>query len=87
MRLAFTDEAGVVKPLARASISVNVQGGELLALGSACPYNPEGYLFDSTDTYYGEALAVIRPLEPVITLNAFSRYGNAAAVCTVSPRQ
>ena len=86
VRLAFTDEAGVVKPLARARISVNVQGGELLALGSACPYNPEGYLFDSTDTYYGEALAVIRPLEPVITLNTFSRYGNAAAVCTVSPR-
>ena len=36
-----------------------VKGGELLALGSACPYNERGYLTDTTDTYYGQALAIV----------------------------
>lgn len=35
----------------------------MLALGSARPLNPRSYLTDCTDTYYGEAMAVIRPEE------------------------
>ena len=42
-------------------IKVNVTGGKLLGLGSACPFYPESYLDPVTDTYYGEALAVILP--------------------------
>lgn len=60
VRLKFTDAAGTVKPLERGKIKVAIDGGELIALGNACPFNPDGYASDVTDTYYGEALAVIR---------------------------
>ena len=59
-RLQYTDESGVVKPLERGILSVKVTGGRLLGLGSACPYNETGYITDRTDTYYGEALAVVQ---------------------------
>ena len=61
VRLRYTDEKGVVKPMERGEIRVNVEGGKLLGLGSACPFYPESYLDPVTDTYYGEALAVILP--------------------------
>ncbi len=60
IRLQYTDESGVVKPLERGILSVKVTGGRLLGLGSACPYNEIGYTTDRTDTYYGEALAVVQ---------------------------
>ena len=60
IRLQYTDESGVVKPLERGILSVKVTGGRLLGLGSACPYNETGYITDRTDTYYGEALAVVQ---------------------------
>ena len=74
VRLRYTDGNGVVKPAVRGNIKVRVSGGKLLALGSACPYNKRGYLTDTTDTYYGEALAVIEPTGNV-TVRAESRYG------------
>ena len=52
------------RPLARGDIRVAVEGGTLLALGSACPYNERGYLTDTTDTYYGQALAIVKPNGP-----------------------
>jgi len=60
VRLRYTDGQGIWKPLMRGRILVNVQGGELVAIGHGCPYNQEGYLGNSTDTYYGEALAIVR---------------------------
>lgn len=60
IRLQYTDEKGVLKPLERGILSVEVNGGKLLGLGSACPYNEIGYVSDHTDTYYGEALAVVQ---------------------------
>ena len=60
IRLQYTDESGTVKPLERGILSVKVTGGRLLGLGSACPYNEIGYTTDRTDTYYGEALAVVQ---------------------------
>lgn len=44
----------------REILSVEVKGGRLLGLGSACPYNEIGYTTGRTDTYYGEALAVVQ---------------------------
>ena len=44
----------------RHRVHVETEGGSLLGLGNACPYNPEGYGNMNTDTYYGEALAVVR---------------------------
>ena len=60
IRLQYTDEAGTIKPLERGILHVEVAGGKLLGLGSACPYSETGYVTDHTDTYYGEALAVVQ---------------------------
>ena len=60
IRLRYTDENGITKPLARGSIQVQVRGGTLVGLGSACPFNKHSYLDNETDTYYGEALAIVR---------------------------
>lgn len=81
IRLRYTDIDGVWKPLARGRVTVKVEGGELLALGSACPYNETGYLSDTSDTYFGEALAIIRPAKDAekIVLDASSAYGPAHA--------
>lgn len=60
IRLRYTDENGIAKPLARGNIQVQVRSGTLVGLGSACPFNKHSYLDSETDTYYGEALAIVR---------------------------
>ena len=73
VRLKYTDDAGITKPLCRGRLTVSVEGGVLLALGSGCPYREtdESYLDDSCETYFGEALAVVRagsgPVELSVT--------------------
>jgi len=72
IRLQYTDENGILKPLERGILSVEVSGGKLLGLGSACPYSELGYCGAKTDTYYGQALAVVRagndgPVELTVT--------------------
>lgn len=59
IRLRYTDKNGVTKPLERGLIKVEVKGGKLLGLGSACPYYERSYLSDVADTYFGEAMAII----------------------------
>lgn len=84
IRMMYTDKMGVLKPLARADIQVSVTGGTLLGLGSACPYNPKGFLTNTTDTYYGEALAIIRPDgKGNITVCAMSAYGDSSTTVMV----
>ena len=77
--MRYTDENGQTKPLARGRIKLAVKGGELLAFGSACPYYPESYQSNETDTYYGEALAIIRPEVGAgkVVVKAESELGNA----------
>lgn len=76
VRLRYTDNNGITKPLVRGQISVSVDGGDLVGLGNGCPYNPYGYKQNTTDTYYGEALAVIRPdSSGKVTIKANSDYG------------
>ena len=60
VRLSFTDGNGIWKPMEKHNVKVNVEGGDLVALGNACPYNPDGFTKDETFTYYGEALAIVR---------------------------
>ena len=60
VRLRITDPNGTTKVLKRERLSVEAEGGELVGLGHACPYNDDGYTGNETGTYYGEALAVIR---------------------------
>ena len=49
---------------------MSVEGGELLALGNACPFNTIGYTGTKTDTYYGEAMAVVKATGEKITVKA-----------------
>ena len=70
VRLRFTDNNGVIKPLEHRQVSVEVEGGELLALGNACPFNPRGYADTVTDTYYGEAMAVVKAEEEKVVIKA-----------------
>ena len=60
IRIRYTDKVGQVKPMERGKVQISVTGGTLLAAGSACPFHPDSYLTPETDTYYGEALTVIR---------------------------
>ena len=85
IRLDYTDGNGVWKPLARGDIKAEVEGGELVAFGNACPFNMRGYLSDITDTYYGEAMAIVRPSKGAeeIKLTASSPYGMASACVKV----
>ncbi len=78
VRLRYTDQNGIVKPLESGPIRVSVSGGTLLALGHACPYNEAGYLSDTTDTYYGEAMAIVKPGSAHgVTVRASSPCGEA----------
>lgn len=60
IRLEYTDENGVWKPMEKHNLSVKVEGGSLKGLGNACSYNSDGYDKDFTKTYYGKALAVVQ---------------------------
>lgn len=59
IHIRYTDRAGELKPMERGMVNITVSGGKLLAAGSACPFHPGSYLTPETDTYYGEALAVV----------------------------
>ena len=51
---------GIVESNADRKLKVTVEGGELLAFGSANPCHEEQYHTGSFTTYYGRALAVVR---------------------------
>lgn len=57
--IALVGENGVVEHNADMKLSVEVEGGELLAFGSANPCTEEQYDSGSFTTYYGKALAVV----------------------------
>ncbi len=60
IKVRFTDRKGILKPLYYQRVDILVQGGELLGAGNASPYNEEGYNNTYVDTYYGEALIVVK---------------------------
>ncbi len=78
-RFKYTDSDGRLKPLTRGEIKIDVSGGRLLAFGNACPYNEEGYLNSTADTYYGEALAIVKPESDIIKIKGYSYYGECEA--------
>lgn len=53
-------ENGVVESNADRKLTVTVEGGELLAFGSANPCTEEQYHTGTFTTYYGRALAIVR---------------------------
>jgi hypothetical protein len=60
INIELVGENGMVECNADAKTSVSVEGGELLAFGSANPRTPESYTEGSFTTYYGRAQAVVR---------------------------
>jgi len=84
IRMKYTDSNGIVKPLIRGDITLQISSGKLLGIGSACPFNPKGYLGNTTDTYYGEALAVIQPQNAThVLVKATSPHGNTEILIPV----
>jgi beta-galactosidase len=67
LHIRYTDADGIWKPMHYHAVHVSVDNGSLVALGNACPYNPNGFLEDTTSTYYGQALAVVRVGDSGIT--------------------
>ena len=71
-------ENGVVESNADKKLTVTVEGGELLAFGSANPCTEEQYHTGTFTTYYGRALAIVRAGEAgVVTVSVDGE--NAAA--------
>lgn len=87
IRLQYTDANGTVKPLERGAVTVTVHGGTLLGLGSACTYSERGYLTDTTDTYFGEALAVIRADADVDTVELTAAGGTHIGTCRIACKE
>lgn len=58
--IAIMDEKGIVESNADKTLTVTVQGGELLAFGSANPCTEEQYHTGTFTTYHGRALAIVR---------------------------
>ena len=88
IRLRFTDEQGITKPAERGLIDVEVENGELVGLGSACPFYELSYLGSRCDTYYGEALAIVRAgAQGTVTLHARSGQLRADAVVMTSDKE
>lgn len=81
--IRYTDKEGTVKPVMRGTIEVEVKGAKLIALGNACPYNLKGYIGNTTDTYYGEAMAVIQMEEEGI-VHVHAKDGNRSASAELS---
>ena len=61
--VSITGENGVVESNADRKLTVTVEGGELLAFGSANPCTEEQYHTGTFTTYHGRALAVVHVKE------------------------
>ena len=60
VNLRYTDWEGTWKPMEHHRLKACVENGKLLGFGSACPYVRGNYTDEVADTYFGEAMAVIR---------------------------
>ena len=60
VNVAIVGENGVGQSNADRKLTVSVEGGELLAFGSANPRTEENFDEGTYTTYYGAALAAVR---------------------------
>ncbi len=78
------DASGIVESNADRKLTVTVEGGELLAFGSANPCTEEQYHSGSFTTFYGRSLAIVRAGEAgSMTVTATDGSRTASAVVTV----
>ena len=61
VRVRYTGANGETRPLTRGVLTASVEGGDLLGFGCASPFNEGSFVTGETQTYFGEALAVVRP--------------------------
>ena len=66
--ISLTGSNGVVECNRDTMLTVSVEGGELLAYGSANPKTEESFLSGRYTTYYGRSQAVIKALEDTVTV-------------------
>ena len=84
VHLDYTDGNGITKSNARGDIKLKIENGTLLGIGSACPFYEKSYLDDTCDTYYGRAMAVIRPDKAGrMIVKGHSKYGDSLLVIKV----
>ena len=75
---------GLVESNADRKLTVTVEGGELLAFGSANPCTEEQYHTGSFTSYYGRALAIVRAGESgTVTVRVSGGNMNGTAEITV----
>lgn len=60
IRLTIADEHGIVESNADTTLTVTVENGTLLGLGSAKPDPVLSYTGNEVETYYGHALAIVK---------------------------
>lgn len=60
VNICVADAAGTIQMSDTRAIELQVEGGELLGLGSANPRCEDDYTSHTTHTYYGRALAIVR---------------------------
>lgn len=77
--VVLAGENGVVEANNDRDLTVTVEGGELLAFGSANPCTTQQYDSGTFSTYYGRALAVVRKTSPQKTTVMISGSGLADA--------
>ncbi|MCD8068569.1 MAG: DUF4982 domain-containing protein [Lachnospiraceae bacterium] len=68
LAIDLTGENGEIECNRDTLLSVSVEGGELLAFGSACPKTEETFLAGQHTTYYGRSQAVVRVLSEEMTV-------------------
>ena len=76
--VVVADKSGIVESNADTKINIGVEGGELLAFGSANPCTEEKYDAGCFTTYYGRSLAVVYGTDTGnITVKADSELGSS----------
>lgn len=82
LRFSFTDKNGIYKPTIKENIKIDkIINGELLGFGNGCSYSEKGYITNECETFYGEAVAVIKPTSNQdVTIEASSKYGKTSTL-------
>ena len=81
VNVALVGENGVVESNADRKLTVTVEGGELLAFGSANPRTEERFDEGTYTTYYGTALAAVRVQENTVVMVSDGKQTAKAVIC------
>ncbi len=84
VRVRYTGADGETRPLARGVLRASVEGGDLLGFGCASPFNEGSFVTGETQTYFGEALAVVRPTLGSQHVRLFVTDGTLSATATLT---